>query len=138
MKKRISGYITLEASFIIPLTIMVLIMVIYFTFYLYNQCVVYQDCFLASLRGSQIIDAEETFVQRKVYEEAKSLLENQVYEYSNNPTVEVSLLQVKVDAKSNIRIIEFLNKFYKEKILNTDKEASALRLNPAKIIRALH
>lgn len=138
IKYKVSAYITLEASFIMPLSIMILLITIYFSFYLYNQCVVYQDCYLASLRGSQIMDADSSFVEKKVYEEINKLLDNQVFEYSINPDVNVNLLKVTTKASSEIKLMRFVTEMYKSGNLSTEKEASANRLNPATIVRAFH
>ena len=62
-KKKIKAYMTIEASFIVPVCTMIIILTIMFLFFLYNNCVVYQDCYIAALRGSQIMDASSAIIQ---------------------------------------------------------------------------
>ena len=53
----LNAYMTLEASFIIPFVFICFILIILYTFYLYNHMVVYQSCYLSALRGSQLKNA---------------------------------------------------------------------------------
>lgn len=50
--KRIKGYLTVEASMIVPLVIFLIGFIFYLTFYLYNRCVVSQDTYILAFRGS--------------------------------------------------------------------------------------
>lgn len=134
-KKTIGGYMTLEASFIIPITIMIFVLVIVFQFYLYNQCVVEQDCYIAALRGSQIKDATDGAVREYTYKQADKLLDNQLYEYCKNIKVTVNMQKITVSAKSKINLDYGKILLYNEKELTTDKKSEAYRTNPVFIIR---
>ena len=82
-ENRISAFLTVEASLLMPMMIMLLVITIYWTFYMYNNCVVYQDCYISSLRGSQMMDMEVSEVKSSVLEYAKDLLNNQLFQYQN-------------------------------------------------------
>lgn len=47
-----AGYLTVEASFLIPVTLMVIVLIIHFSFYCLDQCITTQKLFLAALRSS--------------------------------------------------------------------------------------
>ena len=45
------GYLTVEASIIIPLAVFLTGFIFYLTFYLYNRCIVSQDTYMLAFRG---------------------------------------------------------------------------------------
>lgn len=47
-----NGYMTLEASFIMPWVIFIFVFLIYVSFYLYDKCVLFQDAYTLCMRGS--------------------------------------------------------------------------------------
>lgn len=51
-KHALKGYMSLEASFIMPWVIFLFVFLIYTSFYLYDKCVLYQDAYTLCLRGS--------------------------------------------------------------------------------------
>lgn len=50
--KNAGGYLTVEASLIIPLAVFLTGFLFYMTFYLYDRCVAAQDTYLLAFRGS--------------------------------------------------------------------------------------
>lgn len=56
-KKRKRGaeaeaYFTVEAALIVPVVLCIFVMIIYLSFYLYDRCVMAQDCYVLSYRQS--------------------------------------------------------------------------------------
>ncbi len=51
-KRKVNGYLTVEASMIMPLVIFLMALLIYLTFFLYNRCVLSQDAYILAFRGS--------------------------------------------------------------------------------------
>ena len=51
-KPALKGYMSIEASFIMPWVIFLFVFLIYTSFYLYDKCVLYQDAYTLCLRGS--------------------------------------------------------------------------------------
>ncbi len=49
---RIAGYMTVEASFVIPISVALILFIIYASFYLYNRCEMTQSCYTAAYRES--------------------------------------------------------------------------------------
>lgn len=50
--KKLHGYMTVEASFIITWTVFVFVLLIYLSFYSYDKCVLFQDAYGVCFRGS--------------------------------------------------------------------------------------
>lgn len=46
------AYFTVEAALIIPIVLCIFVMIIYLSFYLYDRCVMAQDCYVLSYRQS--------------------------------------------------------------------------------------
>ena len=137
-KKRCQAYMTLEASFIVPVAVMICVLVIMYLFYMYNNCVVYQDCYIAALRGSQIMDASTSEVRNKVIAYADELLDNQIYQYSRQPVVEVGLMSVKVSASTRIDMVAQGLSLYNEPYFGSQREAQCMRTDPTELVRAIH
>lgn len=52
IKKKVKGYMTVEASFIVTWTVFVFVFLIYLSFYSYDKCVLFQDAYAVCFRGS--------------------------------------------------------------------------------------
>lgn len=50
--RRFKGYMTLEASLIVPMVICVLCLLIYFAEYMYGRCIISQDSYMLAFRAS--------------------------------------------------------------------------------------
>ncbi|AOZ95102.1 hypothetical protein [Butyrivibrio hungatei] len=50
--RKFKGYMTLEASLIVPMVICVFVVLIFFTYYLYGRCVLSQDSYILAFRAS--------------------------------------------------------------------------------------
>ena len=50
--RKFSGYMTVEASFIVPMVICVFVLTIYFTNYVYARCILAQDSYILAFRAS--------------------------------------------------------------------------------------
>lgn len=46
------AYFTVEAALVIPIVLCIFVMIIYLAFYLYDRCVMAQDCYVLSYRQS--------------------------------------------------------------------------------------
>lgn len=53
MHKKLKGYLTLEAAYIMPVVLLLYVLIILAGFYLYNRCVISQNNYLLALRGSR-------------------------------------------------------------------------------------
>ncbi|MBQ8596617.1 MAG: pilus assembly protein [Lachnospiraceae bacterium] len=68
--KKLKGYFTVEASFIMPIVLFLYLAVLTAALLLYNRCVVSQDCYLVGLRGARFTWAEENYGE-VIYGEAR-------------------------------------------------------------------
>lgn len=50
--KKVKGYMTVEAGFVMPWVIFLFVFLIYAAFYLYDKCVLFQDAYTVCFRGS--------------------------------------------------------------------------------------
>lgn len=58
-KKKIGAYMTLEAAFIIPWVVFILVWLIYLGYFEYNRCIVFQDNYMIASQASVKINTEE-------------------------------------------------------------------------------
>ncbi len=103
--RRFKGYMTLEASLIVPMVICVFALLIYFSFYLYGRCMLSQDTYILAFRASsdrsaQWKDNPIGYVSQKAPEKAGNK-----YFGSSFPCfdAEVSGKEVKVHGKSEAK-----------------------------------
>jgi len=93
---------TIEASLIIPLVLVIFFTSLYFIFYLFNQCVLYQGSYLAALRGQQLKNASYSTQEEYVKLQLDELLDKQVYEYQIDYSVSAGFLGINVSSESKI------------------------------------
>jgi len=131
----VKAYLSLEASYVMPLLIFLIVFMCVFCFYLYNCCIVFQACYISALRGSQIINASNDEVKTRVEDYLDELLDNQIYDYIKQVKVEVGLFQIKTcaEAKTNnnfnsIDVISGID-------MTSDYKAYAIKTYPVKLIR---
>lgn len=134
-RKYLEAYLTVEASYLLPISIIITCFTIIYIFFLYNSVVIYQACYISSLRGSQMMDASKGQIEESVNRFASELLENQIYDYSVNVEVEVGLLSIKTGAESEMENV--LNTFdvVADEEMNIKSKAEALRIDPVTILR---
>lgn len=131
----LNGYMTTEASVIIPLAFVCFIIIILYTFYLYNHLTVYQSCYLSALRGSQLKNATNGAVKAYVDRELEKLLDEQVYEYQIDYASDVSMISIKVKAGSYVDNLMARFGLYTEKKLTSNREVAINRIDPVDYIR---
>lgn len=68
LNKKVNGYLTVEASFVVPFVLFLYLLVILLAFFLYNRCVISQDLYLLALRGSRFTD-QSPFYGEVIYGE---------------------------------------------------------------------
>lgn len=76
MKKRwlgAGGYLTVEASLIMPIVLYVCIAIIYLGFFQYDRCLMRQDAYRAALKGSSAFRDDNQRVFNTAYEKMEEL-----------------------------------------------------------------
>ncbi|MBR5798474.1 MAG: pilus assembly protein [Lachnospiraceae bacterium] len=61
MVKKLNGYMTVEASLVIPLVLCIFVMIIKAGFLIYDRCMMSQDQYLAAFRSSCFTAGEESY-----------------------------------------------------------------------------
>lgn len=61
MRKSLKGYMTVEASYVMPIVIFLYLLIILCGFFLYNRCVMSQNNYLLALRGSRFTEAGNNY-----------------------------------------------------------------------------
>ena len=75
-KYRFKGSYTVEASFLLPMILTVIILIIYMAFFLHDRQVLYSAAYTSALRGSQLINGEDIYSQ--VEKSARELIKNRL------------------------------------------------------------
>lgn len=91
------GYLTVEASLIMPVVLYVCIFIIYTGFFMYDRCLMKQDAYRAALRGSSVYRNSNQKVYNTAYEAMSEFAGEQYiaaeweYEMAVQSTVQVSV-----------------------------------------------
>lgn len=136
VSKMCAGYLSLEASFIVPLIFMIMMLVIYFVFFLYNHMVVAGACYQAALRGSELKNAKDSVVEKYTQEELDELLDMQIYQFQIEGDARVTPVSVSVSAHSHIENKLQKLGIYEQRNLVSEKKRTVRRIDPAVLIRA--
>ena len=70
---QLGGYMTVEATLIMPIVLYLCIFVVYSGFFLYDKCVMKQDAFRAVLKGSSIYGQDNTEAYNAAWEQMNTL-----------------------------------------------------------------
>lgn len=91
------AYLTIEASFIIPISFLLIILTLYFGFFCYEKSITLQSCYLASLRGTNEWelsgDQLKQYVERELY---LLLEEKQLYSIEKGFDINTNIMGVEV------------------------------------------
>lgn len=136
--KCLDAYLTVEASYLLPIAVVVTCFTVIYLFFMYNSCVVYQSCYISCLRGSQMFGMSTEDIKEKVTKCAGELLNNQIYEYSDEFEVEVGLFSINTKATSSEK--NSLKDFdvVASGEMKVELKAEALRIDPIMVLRLNH
>lgn len=99
----LKGSYTVEASFLLPMILSVIVVLIYLSFYIHDRSVLSSAAYQASLRGSQLISGEN--VMETVTQSAHQLIQNRLLgtsEVAADIQCDGSLIKVSYNGKLNI------------------------------------
>lgn len=134
-EKKLPAYMTLEAALIMPFAIALNILVIYFSFFLYNQCTISQGCYLAALRGSHLKNSSDLQIQDKIEQELEKLLDEQIFTNKYDYQIDINVVKIKISAKSKIEILFQKLHHYKKDVLVAESNCEVNRLDAVSFIR---
>ena len=103
--KRYKGYMTLEASLLMPMVICILTLLIYFTYYLYGRCIISEDSYILAFRATISDKGGAPYDPEGYVAEKASDVAGKKYFGSEKPqfTSEISGKDVRVVGKSSTR-----------------------------------
>lgn len=73
-KKKLGGYFTVEAAFVMPVVICVLALLCYLGFFMCNRCLLLQDTYIMGLRGSRADGLSNEQTAAYILEQSQEML----------------------------------------------------------------
>lgn len=136
--KEKSGYMTIEASMIIPMIIMGIIFVIYVGFYLYDVSVIRQISYVAAMRAGQQKDFTEKEMRQYAKKQLKELLEERLLAVETwEEEIEVNFRKVRISVTAKVRMPFSGFATYKFGLWRISSTAEVTRVDPVKMIRIM-
>ena len=135
-KEEGGGYLSIEASFLLPFITLIIWFLIVTGFFLYNASYVRQSAYVAAVRGASMKRAGRVEIETETEIQIKKLLEDKLImidEWNYNITVNLSHVNVIIEAKIKQPVFSIISK--KLGIYNIRAKGSAVRYDPVKIIR---
>ena len=140
MKKRVyDAYLTVEASFIIPITFLLIVLTLQYGFFCYEKSVSLQCSYLAALRASNVWNIQDTELKQYAEKEVNRLLEERnLYPVRKEIKADVSCIGVEVEIEGSMEVL-----FREIRGDNVDgwevsAKKSASRTVPSQYIRKYH
>ena len=138
MKKKVyyDGYMTVEATFIVPAAVMILVLLLYWGFFCYDKSVSIQCSYLAALRTSNEWGLTITEAEQLAMEELDEMTEERfLFVKRGEITIDAGLLSIEagVNGKMDILFSTLRGDDMNHWLMNSRK--SAYRLKPSSYIR---
>lgn len=135
-KKHYDAYMTVEASLLVPLVFIILLLLIYWGFYCYDKSVSVQCSYLAALRGSNQWEMSDAKREAFTLEQLEKLMnETILFMKEEDIYVEAGLTEIKAGVLGSMDILtEGLRRAEMER-WTVDSEKKAYCLKPASFIR---
>lgn len=138
-KKMYDAYFTVEASFIIPMAFLLMILTLQYGFFCYEKSVSLQCCYLAALRASNEWEMSGNDIENYAIKEADKLLqERTLYQIEKEIRAEVTLFSVEVALNGDMEVMFSEARGDSVEGWETNAKKSAGRMNPSVYIRRLH
>lgn len=134
----ITGYFTVEASFLLPFIMLCVVFMIFLSFYCYDRCIMEQCAYAAALRGSSNCYDNTQEAYQEALEAAESLIEKKLFAIRKvNATVRVSAMAVTVSYKCEVNMPgnDWLKTIVGEDVLCIEVSKKVLRNKTVEIMR---
>ena len=129
------GYLTVEASLIMPIVFYVCVFIIYSGFFLYDRCVMKQDAYRAVLKASSIYRQDSQEVYNTAWDMLRNLTDQKYVAADCQYEVAVQR-KVKVTVTGRIQMpFRGLEKMTDVSLWNIEETAESKCLNPVLWIR---
>lgn len=136
IKREARGYLSIEASFLLPLITLVIWFLIMIGFFLYNASYLHQTAYVAAVRGAAMRREGRETVEQETEVQIKRLLEDKlvmIKSYDYQVKVNTSHVIVTIEAKIEYPIFSFISE--KLGLWKMKAKGSAIRDNPVNLIR---
>lgn len=132
------GMTTIEACFLIPLSFMLIMLLIWFGFYKYDLCAISAAAAEASMNGAREMNKSNEEINELVDKKIRELLtEKLIFVRDMNWDITVSAAKVSVIIRGQFFVPAkiFLSDIYKKDTWSFEIEKSANRINPSYLLR---
>jgi len=103
--KYYDAYFTVEASFIVPLTFLLIILMLYLGFFCYEKSISVQCCYLAALRGSNEWELSGKEFDQYVSQTLDELLEEKhLYRIEKEKNITAGIMSVEVSIDEHMSV----------------------------------
>lgn len=105
LTKKMSGYFTVEAALLLPFAMMIIVFMIFLSFYCYDRCILEQCAYAAALRGSSNCFDNTQEAYKEAQGAAELLIEKKLFAIRKvSTTVRVSAVAVTVSYKCEVNM----------------------------------
>lgn len=105
LANNMTGYFTVEAALLFPMVLMIIVFMIFLSFYCYDRCVLEQCAYAAALRGSSNRFSNTQEAYEVAEDAAETLIEGRLFAVREvNATVRVSGLAVTVSYECEVNM----------------------------------
>lgn len=138
-KKQYDAYFSVEASFIIPISFFLIILVLQYGFFCYEKSISTQCCYLAALRTSNEWDLSGDEIENYAIKEVDQLLkERHLYPIEKEINAKETLSGIEVTLNGGMEILFAVIGKDSVEYLEIDAKKHAGKTVPSKYIRRYH
>ncbi len=137
-KKKLNGYMTVEAAMIMPVVWFVIFFVLFLGFFLYDRCIAEQDCKIILLQTSNMEEKNEAEIMRKIRERV-NLADKKKLLFTNSIEKELNVNDKKTEIKIKGVVPTVLHSLLKDEkysIFTYSAEYETDRYDPVHYIRS--
>lgn len=104
VKKKLSGYFTVEAAFVMPIVVCVLALLCYLGFFMCNRCLLLQDAYIMGLRGSAQEGLSNEKTATYILDQGKEILQKYYAISEIEKEVKVEMREITVALECEMKI----------------------------------
>lgn len=104
IKRKLNGYFTIEAAFIMPIVICVLALLCYLGFFMCNRCLLLQDTYIMGLRGSRADGLSNEKTAEYILEQGREILPKYYAVSAIDKSVEVEMREISITLWCEMRV----------------------------------
>lgn len=140
MKKRYyNGYFTVEATYIVPMVFLLIVLLIQYGFFCYEKSISVQCCYLAGLRASNEWELSQKEMEKFAMDEAEKLLkERALYPIERDISADVTLIGLEVEDNGYMEVLFSLIRKDSVNKLEINSKKSVGKTIPTVYIRRYH